>query len=112
MSKKIPIPKNAHLVKALISGEVITIMDGFKRFGITNIPREISRLVEQKFEVTVSRDRVEFKTDLGLPGFYFRYRLNFIESNVLGIQRMHDYLQEYFPTPKEQVKETSQSVLF
>jgi len=89
--------KTAHIAKALLNGEVLTIMDGFKRFRVTNLPREVSRQIEQKFDVVVSRDRVEFVAECGLPGCYFRYRLNHIESNEPGIQRMRDYVSEYFP---------------
>ena len=112
MSKKIPIPKTAHLAKALVSGEVISIMDGFRRFLVTNAPREISRQIEQKFDVRVSRERVEFKTDLGLPGFYVRYRLNHAPHNEEGIRRILEYLEEYFPAPKEEEKTLKQAQMF
>jgi hypothetical protein len=111
MSKKMPIPKLAYLCRSLLRGEVLTIMDGFHRFNISNIPREISRSVEDKFDVVISRERVEFKTDIGLPGFFFRYRLNVTEYNIPGINRMHDYCRDFFPERKE-VTLLSQPQLF
>lgn len=91
------IPKTARLAKALLHGEVITIMDGFKKFGITNAPREISRSVERKFGVVVSKDKVEFTHDCGLPGWYYRYRLNSTAENAQGIKRMNAYCDDFFP---------------
>jgi hypothetical protein len=92
--------KTARVAKALINGDVLTIMDGFKRFGITNLPREISRQIEKKFSVEVSKDRVNFTLEDGLPGWYFRYRLNQTEGNVDGINRMKEYVKEYEPTKR------------
>lgn len=96
MNKKNAIPKLAYICKALLKGEVLTIMDGFHRFYVTNLPREISRDVEQKFGVQISRDRVDFMTEIGVPGFYFRYRLNASGPNEEGIQRMRNYISKYF----------------
>jgi hypothetical protein len=39
--------QRAALCQALLNGEKLSIMDGFKKFGITNLPREISRGVEK-----------------------------------------------------------------
>lgn len=101
MKNKLPIPKLAYVCQSLLRGEVLTIMDGFKRFNVSNIPREISRSVESKFDVVISRERVEFKTDLGLPGFYLKYRLNFTEYNIPGINKMKTYCDDFFPARKE-----------
>lgn len=103
--------KTAHICKALLKGEVLTIMDGFKKYAVTNIPREVSRQIEKKFDVHVSRDKVEFTTDSGLPGWYFRYRLNHTILNEPGIQRMKEYIEEHFPPDKEKIIH-SQTALF
>lgn len=84
--------KTARIAKALLDGEVISIMDGFKRFGITNLPREVGRQIQKKFGVEVSKDRIDFVHDCDLPGWYFRYRLNKTEANEPGIERMKSYI--------------------
>lgn len=86
--------KTSKIAKALLDGDVITMMDGFKRFGITNLSREISRQIERKFGVQVSKDKVDFTHDCGLPGWYFRYRLNRIPENEKGIFDMRQYVEE------------------
>ena len=104
--------KTAAIAKALLKGEVVTIMDGFRRYGVTNIPREISRQIEQKFGVEISRDKVDFTLDCGLPGWYFRYRLNHTEANLTGIEKMKDYISEFEPTNARQLIERQQTELF
>src|ERR1700753_1127781 len=98
------IPQKAHICKALLAGEVLSIMDGFKRFKVTNLPREVSRQIEQKFGVVVSRDRVEFFHDCGTPGFFVRYRLNRIDANADGIALMESYVNEFFPKKEPEAK--------
>ena len=79
--------QKAAICLALLQGHVLTIMNGFKLLSCTNIPREISRSVEQPFGVVVSRVRKEFTSRYGQDGFYFEYRLNKSEHNKEGIQR-------------------------
>ena len=45
--------QKAAICKALLEGETISILTGFKDFGCTNIPREIGRSVERAFGVVV-----------------------------------------------------------
>lgn len=80
--------------KSLLSGEVLSIMNCFKWFGVTNAPREMGRSIERKFGVKVSRTKKEIKTRYGQSGYYFEYRLNFTEYNKEGIQKMRDYIYE------------------
>ena len=82
----------AAICKALLDGRTLSIMDGFKLFGCTNIPREISRSVEKKFGVEVSKESVDFTSRYGQSGFYFRYRLNKTEYNKDGIEKMREYV--------------------
>jgi hypothetical protein len=83
----------ADICKSLLRGEVLTIMSGFTDFGCTNISRELSRSVEQKFGVTVSKTRKDFVSKYGHSGYYFQYRLNKSEHNKEGIEKMKLYLQ-------------------
>lgn len=102
----------ASISKALIKGDVLTIMDGFTRFKCSNLPREISRSVEQKFGVTVTRDRVDFFYEEGMPGHFYRYRLNHIDANLPGIEKMKTYIQEHSNRKVKQVTKLEQPALF
>ncbi len=86
----------AALIKSLLAGDTVSIMSGFKNLGITNVPREISRCVEQPFGVIVSRMKREGKSRYGVPCNWFEYRLNpLIGENSEGIQKMAKYLAEH-----------------
>lgn len=84
----------AAICKALLDGNVLSIMTGFKMFACTNLPRELSRGVEKKFGVKISKERVDFVSKYGQPGFYFRYRLNRTDYNKEGISKMYEYLSK------------------
>lgn len=80
---------------ALLKGEVLSIMTGYSKFNCTNLPREISRGIEQKFGVQVSREKIQFKSKFDdKPGFYYRYRLNKTEYNEPGILLIEKYISE------------------
>lgn len=84
----------AALIKELLSGKVISIKTCFMTVGLTNAPREISRMVEKPFGVTVSRTQKEGKSKYGQPVTWYEYRLNKTEYNLPGIQKMIEYLKE------------------
>ncbi len=101
----------AAICKALLDGHTLSIMTGFQMFSCTNLPRELSRSVEQKFGVVISKDRVEFTSKYGQHGFYYRYRLNSSEHNKEGIQKMREYVaqqsnggKDFVPTPTKFVQ--------
>lgn len=100
----------AAIAMSLLRGEVITIYDGFKRFDCTNLPRELSRSIEQKFGVEVSRVKKEFKSSFeGKPGYYYQYRLNNTQFNEKGIEKMREYIrsQRGTTTPPRTEKEAT-----
>lgn len=82
------------LCKSLLRGEVLSIMNGFTWFGITNVPREIGRSIERSFGVRVSRVSKDFTSRYGQSGFYFEYRLNRTEHNIAGILKMEAYVNK------------------
>lgn len=84
----------AALCMALLRGEVVTIMTGFKYYGISNVPREISRGVEQPFNVLVTRTRKEGKSRYNVPVTWVEYRLNRVDYNLPGIELMKAYVKE------------------
>lgn len=99
----------AAISASLLRGEVLSIMNGFRLFSCTNLPREISRNIEKKFGVIVSRDKVNFISKHGQPGFYFRYRLNETEANEAGIAAMKEYVNKHIG--KKQPDEFNQTEL-
>ena len=82
------------IVKSLLKGEVLSIMNGFKWFGCTNIPREIGRSIEREFGVEVSRVRREAESRYNQPVSYYEYRLNRTDHNKDGIAKMEAYVTE------------------
>lgn|ERR1700744_4339441 len=83
------------LAMALLRGEVITIKTGFKNFGITNIPREISRQIEQPFGVEISKVRKKGRTRYKVRCTWYEYRLNFTKYNLPGIKEMKEYVAKH-----------------
>lgn len=86
--------QKAAICKSLLKGEVLSIMNGFKWFGCTNIPREIGRSVEREFGVEVSRIQKEGHSRYGQPVHYFEYRLNNTTQNQEGRKKMIAYVSE------------------
>lgn len=84
----------AHICKSLLRGRVLTIMDGFRQFACTNLPRELSRSVEKKFGVKISKTPKKFKSRYGHTGEYYQYRLNKTPYNADGISKMQAYVKE------------------
>lgn len=92
----------AALCKALLAGEVLNIKNCFTLIGLTNAPREISRMIEKPFGVEVSRTPMKGKSKYGQPVSWFNYRLNASEHNYEGMKKMWEYikLKEGEPMPK------------
>lgn len=107
----------AAIATSLLKGEVLSIMDGYRLFACSNLPRELSRSIEQKFDVQISRERVKFKSKYGQPGSYLRYRLNKSQHNLQGIQKMKEYVNSQLGSLTEcktdkQLKQFVQQKLF
>ncbi len=80
------------LAIAFLEGRVLSIRSAFVEFGITNLPREASRSIEQKFDVRLSRTRKEGKSRYGVPCYWFEYRLNNAPHNRPGRKKMRQYV--------------------
>lgn len=91
----------AAIAKALLDGEVLSIMNGFKKFSCTNLPRELSRSIEQKFGVQISKTQKDFTSEYGQRGWYYQYRLNKTPYNADGIKKMEAYVKEHCPKAHE-----------
>ncbi len=84
----------AALIQALLDGRVINIKNCFETIGLTNAPREVSRMVEQPFNVIVSRVHRRGKSRYGQEVTWTDYRLNPTEYNKEGIEKMRRYVQD------------------
>lgn len=82
----------AALCYHLLKGEVLNIKNVFHTIGLTNAPREVSRMIEKPFGVTVSRVRMEGESRYGSKVTWVDYRLNRTESNKEGIEKMKQYI--------------------
>ena len=105
----------AALAQALLDGHVLSIKNCFHMIGLTNAPREISRMIEQPFGVVVSRTKKEGKSKYGQSVMWYEYRLNNTEYNKEGIQKMREYVRQQkagtiYKTDK-QVKDAKQMSL-
>ena len=82
------------LCMALLDGRVLNVSNCHREVGLTNIAREIPRMVEDEFHVEVSRTPRSGKNRYGSPTSYVDYRLNHTEHNKEGIALMRQYVQE------------------
>ena len=82
----------AALALALLEGRVLNVSNCFKEIGLSNIGREIPRMIEIPFGVTVSRVARTGKSRYGQAVSYTDYRLNRSEHNLKGIEEMKAYV--------------------
>lgn len=82
----------AALCLALLEGRVLNIKNVFKTIGLTNCPREISRMIEKPFGVQVSRTTKTGKSRYGSEVTWTDYRLNHTSYNADGIKKMKEYV--------------------
>lgn len=85
----------ASLCKHLLAGEVLNIKNCFTLIGLTNCPREISRMIEKPFGVIVSRTPRTGKSRYGQSVIWIDYRLNRTSYNAEGIKKMAMYLLDH-----------------
>ena len=60
----------------LIKGGKVSIKNAYTFFGISNISREIRRLIEKPFGVELNREQKQGKTKYGSPCYWFEYSAN------------------------------------
>lgn len=83
----------AALCRYLLEGRVLNVANCFRQIGLTNIAREIPRMVEKEFNVEVSRTPKSGKNRYGSPVAYMDYRLNSTPYNAAGIEAMRKYVE-------------------
>lgn len=92
----------AALCKYLLDGHTLNIKNCFHLIGLTNCPREISRMIEKPFGVEVSRVNREGVSKYGQPVVWVDYHLNKTEYNLKGIELMKEYVLKN--TPQVQIE--------
>lgn len=107
----------AALCLALLEGRVLNVKNCFKEIGLTNIAREIPRLIEKPFGVEISRTPREGKNRYGQEVTWTDYRLNSSEHNAQGIIKIREYVNEQTAPRKiqdisKQAKEYKTQTLF
>jgi hypothetical protein len=92
------------LIKALLDGHTLDILNGMKMIGATNIPREVGRHVinpKTGFNARVIKKRIDITTQYGTHGYYFTYKLDKSEKNNDAVAAMRKYLSEQNIKPAE-----------
>jgi len=93
---------------ALLEGRVLNVKNVFRDIGLTNASREISRMVEQPFDVEVSRTPRKGKSRYGCDVTWVDYRLNRSEHNINGIIKMERYVEEHKPKEQHKAKQKAE----
>ena len=98
----------AALCLALLEGRVLNVKNCFDTIGLTNLAREVPRMVEEPFGVEVSRTPRAGKNRYGSPVSYVNFRLNRSNHNLPGIELMKSYVLEqagnHSPRTAQEVK--------
>lgn len=87
--------QKAAICKALLEGQTLSIMNGFNYFSCTNIPREIGRSIERKFNVEVDRQRKVGKSKYGMPCTWFEYSFSKSKNSPEAIEKMKEYIKKH-----------------
>ena len=92
------------LATYLLTGKPVSIKNGYKLFGISNISREVLRLIEQPFNVYLTRLKKEGRTKYGSYCTWFEYSLHNTKLNAKGIKSMREALKEQKKVAKMKAK--------
>lgn len=84
----------AAVAASLLKGQTLNVKNCFTLFGVTNCAREMPRMIEEPFGVSLIRTQKEGKTRFGLPAIWMDYKLDLDNpANKEGIQRMKEYIK-------------------
>jgi hypothetical protein len=82
------------LAKHLLAGKTVSIWTAYNLFGISNISRELIRLIEKPFNVKLMRTEKKGKTKYGTPCQWLEYKLTMNKLNAPGIKLMQKSLTQ------------------
>ena len=72
------------LIRHLFAGKKLSIYNAFTKFGISNISREVGRLIEKPFNIELKREKKVGKTQDGEPCYWFEYSATKVVKNKLS----------------------------
>ena len=84
----------AALAMALLDGKVLTVANCFRLIGLTNIGREIPRMIEKPFGIIISRTPKTGKSRYGQGVSYTEYKLNHTPYNEPGLEKLKSYINK------------------
>jgi hypothetical protein len=95
----------AALAKALLDGRVLNVGNCFHTIGLTNCSREVSRMIEEDFDVRVERFPRKGTSRYGTALSWYDFKLDkSLPENKEGVAKMRNYVAEhmieYRPKPK------------
>lgn len=83
------------LAMAFLEGRVLNVSNCFKEIGLSNIGREVPRMIEDPFGLVISRVPRTGKSRFGQAVSYTDYRLNKdAPYNQEGITKLREYILE------------------
>ena len=82
------------LATYLLTGKPVSIKIAYTYFGISNISREVIRLIERPFNVQLTRTKKEGKTKYGTYCNWYEYLLLPTKLNAKGIKAMKQMLKD------------------
>jgi len=90
------------LAKALLDGKTLNVKNCFEMIGLTNCSREISRMIEQPFGVTITKITRSGTSRYKQAVTWMDYRLAITNENLPGIAKMKEYVNKQITaiTPK------------
>lgn len=85
----------------LLAGKVVNIKTAYNLFGISNVSREMIRLIEQPFGIHLTRTQRNGKTKYGQPCYWIDYSLTSNKINGPGIKKLKQLVSKNETTQKK-----------
>lgn len=82
----------AALAHSLLRGQTLNVKNCFSLFGITNCAREVSRMIEQPFGVSLTRTQRDGQSRYSQKVQWVDYTLNKARQDPKAIAAMQDYI--------------------
>jgi hypothetical protein len=84
----------AAIAKSLLAGHTLNIKSAFRLFGVTNLPREIGRLIERRFHIRVNRQWHCGLTRYNIPCNWVDYSLKRDKLPKAKLLAMREYIAQ------------------
>jgi len=92
------------LATYLLSGKSLSIRNAYAYFGVSNVSREMIRMIEKPFKLQLTRTWKEGKTKYGMPCKGVEYSLSNTKLNAAGIKALKQLVSKREITQKKVVK--------